>query len=127
RADAMVNTPSGVPGRCATSSAPSANRASGESVCTSRTTSPRRPCARTTTPASSSSLPVGVDDIDPHTPAADAAHDRAQRRRRATAAADHLAEILGVNPDLEGAAAPGGDEIDPHLVGVVDDAPHEVL
>src|SRR6185369_2608238 len=127
RLDAMRRAPSGAPGRRVTSTAPSANRASGESVCTSTTTSPCRPWARTTTPARRSPLPVGVDDIDPHTTAADAADDRAQRRGRATAPADHLAEVFGVHPDLEGATAAGGDEVDPHLVGVVDDAPDEVL
>ena len=118
----------GAPGRRAISTAPGANRSSGESVCTSTTSSPRRPCARTTMPDQEQrSLPVGVDDIHPHAPAADAADDRAQRGGRATTAADHLAEVLGVHPDLEGAAAAGGDQLDLHVVRVVDDAPDEVL
>ena len=98
----------------------------------STTSSPRRPCARTTTPTRTSpSIParsaIGVDDIDPHAAATDATHDRAQRGGRAAAAADHLAEVLRVHPDLEGASAAGGDQLDLHVVRVVDDPPDQVL
>src|SRR5690606_31174278 len=130
RADSTVRVPAGSPGRCAMSELPGANRSSGESVCTSTTSSPRSPCGRTAIPTRYSApepLPVGVDDIHANAPPTDAADDGAQGGGGTAAAADHLAEVVGVDPDLEGAAAAGGDELHLHVVRVVDDAPDEVL
>lgn len=72
-------------------------------------------------------MPVGVDDIDPDTAAADSGHHGPQRRRSTTPAADHLAEIVGMNPDLQGAATTPGGQIHPDVVGVIDDAPDQML
>ncbi|GAA3042998.1 hypothetical protein GCM10020000_22650 [Streptomyces olivoverticillatus] len=47
--------------------------------------------------------------------------------RGAAVAADHLAEVIGVDPDLQHAPAAQVARSDLHLVGVVDDALHEVL
>ena len=88
----------------------------------------RGPARRRRPAASGAAVPtVGVDDIHPHAPTADAADDGAQRGRGAAAAADHLAEVLGVHPDLEGAAATGGHQLHLHVVRVVDDAPDQMF
>src|SRR6185369_8985230 len=70
---------------------------------------------------------VGVDHVDAYAPAADAGDHLAQRLRGATAVADYLAEVLRVDPDLQPLAAAGGDQVDAHVVRVLDDAPDEVL
>ena len=50
---------------------------------------------------------VGVDDVDPHAATADRGHDGAQRLGGAAAAADHLAEVLGVRPAPRGCGHAG--------------------
>ena len=53
-----------------------------------------------------SAAPVDVDEVDPGAAAArQGRDDGAERGRGATAAADHLAEVVGVHPDLEDRAA----------------------
>src|SRR4051812_39290088 len=120
------------------STAPGTNRRSGSSLRTSTVTSPRTPWGRpirpTTTVSTSlmatrtpGSAPVGVDDVDAQAAAAHAGHHRAQRLGRAAATADDLAEVVGVDPDLEGLAATAVQQVDGDVVGVVDDALDQVL
>ena len=72
-------------------------------------------------------LLVSVHHVDADAPAADTGHQGAQRGRGATAAADHLAQIVRMHMHLDGAAAPVGHQVDPHIVGVVDDAANQML
>src|SRR5690606_15520780 len=41
--------------------------------------------------------------------------------------ADHLAEVVGVHVHLDGPPAPAGDQLDADVIGVGDDAAHQVL
>src|SRR5688572_32447627 len=122
------------------STAPGTKRRSGSSVRTSTVTSPRTPWGRPIRPTTTVSVeglrgslkelcsaPVGVDDVDPEAAPADAGHHLAQRLGGAPAAADDLAEIVRVDPDLEGLAAAVGEQIDGHVFRVVDDAFDQVL
>src|ERR1044072_1713750 len=70
---------------------------------------------------------VHVDEVESDPTAADGAHDSAQRAGGAAVAADHLAQVIGVHPDLEHASATQVARGDLHVVGVVDDALHQVL
>src|SRR5699024_508082 len=70
---------------------------------------------------------VGVDHVDPHPAAADGGHDRAQRRRGPTATADDLAQVVGVDVDLDGAAATAAHHVDVDVLGVADDAADQVV
>src|SRR5947209_11086257 len=71
--------------------------------------------------------PVDVDEIDAHATAAKGPHHRAQCARGAAASSDHLAEVVGVHPDLQHAPAPLCAQVDLDLIRVLDDAPDEVL
>src|SRR5271166_1847116 len=110
--------------------APGAKRWSGSSVRTSTTTSPVTPCALTTRPTTSSMsrlLSVGVHHIDADPPAADAGDQRPQCGGGAAAAVDDLAEIVGMDVHLDGAAPTVGHHVDADVVGVVDDPTHQML
>src|SRR3712207_2733547 len=111
--------------------APTANRRSGSSVRTSTMTSPRRPCGfpiRPTTTSMSSAATIHVHEVDARTAAPGECRDHgAERRRRTTASADHLAEVVGMHPDLEDGAAAQLLVADRDLVGVVHDPPDQVL
>lgn len=72
-------------------------------------------------------LAVSVDDVDTDPPSTDAAHDGAQRSSGTATAADHLAEIIGMDVYLERSTSPRGDQLDAHIVGIVDNPPHEML
>src|SRR5579875_593421 len=114
---------------------PGANRVSGSSVRTSTTTSPVMPCAFTTRPTVKStkaprgcaSLLVGVHHVDADAAAADAGDQGAQRGRGASAPTDHLAQIVRMHVHLDGPTTPTGHQVNPHVVGVVDDSPDQVL
>src|SRR5699024_314997 len=74
------------------------------------------------------SVPVDVDHVDPHGPVGgQSPHHGPQRTRRAPRAADHAAEVTGVDPHLE--KIPTAHRLRLHLdiVRVVDDATYEVL
>src|SRR5688500_8316652 len=72
--------------------------------------------------------PVGVHEVDPRTAAAgEGRDDGAEGGRGAAVASDHLAEVVGVDPDLEDRAATQLLVADRDVVGVVDDAAHQVL
>src|SRR5687768_925948 len=120
------------------STAPGTKRRSGSSVRTSTVTSPRTPWGRPIRPTTTvsglrgvlkelCSAPVGVDDVDPEATPADAGHHLTQRLGGAPAAADDLAEVVGVHPDLEGLAATVGEQVDRHILRMVDDALDQVL
>src|SRR5437899_1300626 len=70
---------------------------------------------------------VHVDEVDADAAATEGAHDGTQSAGGAAVAADHLAEVVGVDPDLEDAPAAQGARGHLHVVRVVDDALHEVL
>src|SRR3954447_20437955 len=133
RAASTVSRPASVPsGSLRVSTAPGANRSSGESVRTATTSSPRRPCGRPTTPTRSGggvgwASAVGVDDIHPHTPTADAVHHGAQGGGGPSTPADDLAQVFRVHPDLEGPATPCGHQVHMHVVRMVDDAPDQMF
>src|SRR4029077_20141550 len=97
------------------------------SVRTSTTTSPPMPCALTTRPTTRSigfsrrELLVGVHHVDADAAAADARDQGAQSGGRATAAADHLAQVIGVDVDLDRAPTAVGHHVDADVIGVVDD------
>src|SRR5690349_8072887 len=75
-----------------------------------------------------SAAPVGVDEVDPRTAAAgEGRDDGAEGGRGAAVASDHLAEVVGVHADLEDRAATHLLVADRDVVGVVDDAAHQVL
>src|SRR5690606_32052101 len=42
-------------------------------------------------------------------------------------AADHLAQVIGMDVHLDGAPAAAGDQLDAHVIGVGDDAANEVF
>src|SRR3954464_9066726 len=118
--------------------APVTKRRSGSSVRTSMVTSPRTPGGRPMRPTTTvsgvgggvvlrCSASVGVDDVDPQAAAADPGHDLAQRLGGTPAAADDLAEVVGVHPHLEGLAATAVQQVDGDVLGVVDDALDQVL
>src|SRR4051812_38063989 len=118
--------------------APVTKRRSGSSVRTSMVTSPRTPWGRPMRPTTTvsevgggvvlrCSASVGVDDVDPQAAAADPGHDLAQRLGGAPAAADDLAEVVGVHPHLEGLPATAVQQVDGDVLGVVDDALDQVL
>src|SRR5262245_7964203 len=125
----MVSGPA-VAGSVATTE-PTTYRASGSSVVTATTTSPRTPCARTTEPITSSIASgrrsVGVDDVDADLPTADRGDDLAECLGGAAVAADHRTKILRMHPDLEALATTGVDEPDAYVIRVVDDALDQVL
>src|SRR6266480_3857227 len=70
---------------------------------------------------------VHVDEVDADAAATESAHDGAQSACGATVAADHLAEVVGVDPHLEHPPTTEGGRSDVYVIGVVDDALHEVL
>src|SRR5436190_2060805 len=70
---------------------------------------------------------VDVDEVDTDTTAAERGHDGAQRPRGATATADHLAQVIGMDTHLEDTAAPQVAQLDLDLVRGVDDPANEVL
>src|SRR5665811_59269 len=75
-----------------------------------------------------SAAPVDVDEVDPGTTlASQSADHRAQRSRRATAATDDLAQILGVHTDLKDGTVSKLLVLHGDVVGVVDDAADQVL
>src|SRR5690242_16402544 len=142
-AEAASTVSGPTPAASVRSTDPGAYRSSGSSVHGSTKTSPRTPRARpirpTATSSAKSSAPaatgrgagrsaaVDVDDVDAHALAADAGDDLAQGLRGAPAAADHPAQVVGVHPHLEPAAAAVVDQVDAHVVGMVDDAADQVL
>ena len=70
---------------------------------------------------------VRVDDVDPHaTPPIERDH-LAQRLGGTAAPADHRAEVVGVDADLEPLAPATVDHPDPDVVRVLDDALDQVL
>src|SRR5579884_2176837 len=73
------------------------------------------------------SLLVGVHHVDANAAATDAGDQCPQRGRGAAPVADHLAQIVGVNMHFHSASAPIGHHGDPDIVGVVDDAAHQML
>src|SRR5882757_8624389 len=72
-------------------------------------------------------LLVGVHHVDADATATDACDQGAQGSGGATAAADDLAEVLGVNVHLDSASAAVGHHVDANVVGVVDYPAHQVL
>src|SRR5579859_431688 len=113
---------------------PGANRTSGSSVHGSTKTSPRTPLAGPIRPivmspdaSATASAAVDVDDVDANPLAADTGDHLTQRLGGASVAADHPAEIVGMNADLQALASPVVDEVDAHVVGVIDDAPDQML
>ncbi len=70
---------------------------------------------------------IGVDDVDPDTTPTDSRHHGPQRGGRTAAATDDLAEIIGVNPDLQRAATTPGGQIDPDILVVFDNAPDQMF
>ena len=64
-------------------------------------------------------LLVGVHDVDADAPSADAGDQRAQGGRGASAATDHLAQVVGVDVDLDGAPAPDGHHVHPDVLNLV--------
>src|SRR5699024_211476 len=74
------------------------------------------------------SVPADVDHVDPHGPVGgQSPHHGPQRTRRAPRAADHAAEITGVDPHLEKIPTAHRLRLHPNIVRVVDDATYEVL
>jgi hypothetical protein len=65
-------------------------------------------------------LLVGVHHIDSDAATTDSGHQRAQRRRGAPATTNHLAEIVGMDVHLDGPATSAGHQVNPDIVGVVD-------
>src|SRR6185312_13091666 len=65
--------------------------------------------------------------VDANTSATDTGDQRTQRGRGTPAATDHLAQIVWMNMDLDGASTPAGHHVHPDIVGVVDDPPDQVL
>jgi hypothetical protein len=72
-------------------------------------------------------LLVGVHHIDSDTAATDSGDQRAQRGRGASAATDHLAEIIGMDVHLDGPATPAGHQVNSDIVGVVDNPADQML
>src|SRR6478735_4253570 len=72
--------------------------------------------------------PVDVDEVDAcATPPGQRGDHRAEGRGGAAATADHLAEVVGVHPDLEDRAASQLLVPDSDVVRVLDHAAHQVL
>jgi hypothetical protein len=72
-------------------------------------------------------LLVGVHHIDSDTATTDSGNQRAQGGRGAPAATDHLAEIVGMDVYLDGPSTPAGHQVDSDIVGVVDNAAHQMF
>jgi hypothetical protein len=68
-----------------------------------------------------------VDQVDADAATADCGHDRPQRLRSATGTADHLAEVVRVDPNLEYPAGSAFAQIDGHVIRVVHDAADQVV
>ena len=114
------------------STAPAANRESGSSVVTCTVTSPRRPCGRPIRPTTTSTgwLPrsaVRVDDVDPYTPAADRGHHGAQRGAVRPERPMTLPRSSGCTRTCRVRPLRDGGHGDLDVVGVIDDAPDQVL
>src|SRR5688572_8709858 len=92
-----------------------------------------RPMRATTTsirrlPCLGGSALVDVEEVHPHAALEPERTDHgAQGLRGAAVAADHLAEVVGVHAHLETAAATVVAVAHGHVVGVLDDAPDQVL
>src|SRR6266542_452826 len=70
---------------------------------------------------------VHVDQVDADVAPAEGADDRTQRTRGAPAAADHLAQVVRVDPYLEHAPATEVARAHADIVGVIDDPLDQVL
>src|SRR3954451_4608300 len=136
RVRVMVSGPRS--GGSVSSLAPTAERTSWASVCTSTETSPPTPCARAIRPTTSCTAPaplvvrglallVDVDEVDADPAATQRGHDRTQCTSGAPSAADHLAQVLRVHADLEHLAAAQRAEVDLYVVRMIDDAPDQVV
>src|ERR1700735_287920 len=110
---------------------PAANRSSGSSVRTSTMTSPRIPCGRPIRPTTSCMALadlVSVQEVDTDVgPAGQGADHGTQGLSGAPAPADDLAQVVGMNPDLQNAAPAQPALVDPDVVRVLDDALDQVL
>src|SRR6516165_10845136 len=76
---------------------------------------------------SSAPLPVGVHHVDADTAATDPGDQCAQRGCGASPATDHLAQVVGVDVHFHGSPTPTGNQVDPNIVGVVDDPADQML
>jgi hypothetical protein len=72
-------------------------------------------------------LLVGVHHVDADAPAADPGDQCAQRSRSAAATSDDLAEIVGVDMDLDRPPAAVGHHVDPNIVGIVHDSTYQMF
>src|SRR6185437_1669900 len=106
---------------------PAAKRSSGVSVIGWTNRWPRTPRAGPIRPTVMSSAAVDIDDVDADPLAADAMDHLAQCLGGTAVAADHATQVLGVHAHLEPLAAPVVDQVDLHVVRMVDDAPHQVF
>src|SRR4051794_665231 len=123
-------------GGSARSVLPDANLRSGSSVRTSTVTSPRRPCGLPIRPTTTSTwlsegpsaASVDIHEVDPRAAGAGQGRDDgAERGGGAPAAADHLAEVVGVHADLQDRAAAELLVAHDDIVGVVDHPADQVL
>src|SRR4051812_34816647 len=123
-------------GGSARSVLPGANLRSGSSVRTSTVTSPRRPCGLPIRPTTTSTwlsegpsaASVDIHEVDPRAAGAGQGRDDgAERGGGAPAAADHLAEVVGVHADLQDRAAAELLVAHDDVVGVVDHPADQVL
>lgn len=70
----------------------------------------------------------GLEEVDPDMPSAsEGSDDGPQRSRGSAATADDLAQVIGMDPDLEDSAAPKIALTDLYVAGMLDDPLDEVL
>src|SRR4051794_12785369 len=123
-------------GGSARSVLPGANLRWGSSVRTSTVTSPRRPWGLPIRPTTTSTwlsegpsaASVDIHEVDPRAAGAGQGRDHcSERGGGAPAAADHLAEVVGVHADLQDRAAAELLVAHDDVVGVVDHPADQVL
>src|SRR5580765_1631231 len=114
------------------SSAPTSKRA-GVSLASSTTNEPSSPCdlpTRPTATVSGAFIKPLVDDLELHATLfarASGTDDRAQRACDASLPADHLAQILLRDMQAKDDRVVLVDALHPHLVGLVDELPRQIL
>src|SRR6516165_12742289 len=86
-----------------------------------------RDCQLQGSSISSAPLPVGVHHVDADTAATDPGDECAQRGRGASPATDHLAQVVGMDMHFHSSPTPTGNQVDPNIVGVVDDPADQML
>ena len=72
-------------------------------------------------------LLVGVHHVDADSAPTDARDQGAQRGGGAAAAADDLAQVIGVHVHLDGPSTAAGDHVDAYVGGIVHDPADQVL